>query len=100
MYADRRSLLSSLIAKEIGDQEIDSFLEDRLGRPGRYLIMDPHEVLGDEWDAPFFARIFDMIEKGQTEGLAELDHEGSVVAGLRNGPDSYRSGVFGHGWGR
>jgi hypothetical protein len=99
-FADRRPLLSSLIGSYIGDQDIDRFLEDNSGRPGRYLIMDPHEVLGDEWDAAFFARIFEMIEKGQSEGLAELDHEGSDVGGIRNGRDSCLRGVFGHRYGR
>lgn len=100
VFTDRRPSLSALIGGRIGDRDIDRFLEDHRGRPGRYLIMDPHEVIGDEWDAPFFAHVLEIVEKAQTQALTELDHEGSVVGGFRGGPDGYLSGVIGHLIGR
>jgi hypothetical protein len=100
VFAGRRALLSALIGSEIGDQEINKFLEVNRSRPGRYLIMNPGEVIGDEEDAPFFDRLFEMVEKGQTEGLTALDHDGSAIGGLRGSRDSYLSGVFGYWCGR
>jgi hypothetical protein len=96
VFAGRRALLSALIGSSTADREINKFLEDNRGRPGRYLIMNPGEVIGDEEDSPFFDRVFGLIEKGQTDGLTPLDRDGSAIGGLRGSRDSYLSGVFGY----
>jgi hypothetical protein len=99
-FADRRPLLSALIAGRIEDPVIDRFLATIRGRPGRYLIMDPHEVLGDEEDVPFFVRVLEMIERDETQALKALDHDGSVVGGFRDGRQKYLGDVIGYiaGW--
>ena len=97
MFAGRRPLLTALMAGRVSEPDIDRFVETFQERPGRYSIVDPSSVFGDdESDAPFFTGVLGSVEKGDLQALTALDTVGSVVGGFRNGPDNHLGDVLGY----
>jgi hypothetical protein len=46
VFERRKPLLMSIIGRRLRDDAVERFLSTVGGRPGRYLLMEPDEVLG------------------------------------------------------
>lgn len=101
LFALRQPLLLSLIGDYPTREMISRFLAKVETQPGRFLMMDPGEVLGDigqhdESDATMFASILSLLDSG--EGRSETIREATspFVGELSQDPDRRECRVIGY----
>lgn len=103
-FERRRPLLLSAIDGRLPDEAVEVFLSKVAGRFGRYLLMDPDEVIGginggfddDRGHAGRIARILDVLGDGSCSARAVLEATGPYVKELPPDPDRWEVSILGY----
>lgn len=93
LFKARQSLLLAVLARRLSANVVERFANTVGGRPGRFLLLDPVEVLGgssedDAWHAGQFTRILNVLKTGGVSPEAVLEVVGTYVGSLE--PDLER----------
>jgi hypothetical protein len=101
LFTARQRLLMSVVGGRVSREKVARFVETVTNRPGRFLLMDPMEVLGgisedDLIDAERFARIVTLLGSGD-EPL-ELIREATLpyVGDFSPDPDRSECQIIGY----
>ena len=101
-FTHTQPLLSRLVGTRIGNRSIADFIDTIRCWGGRYLWMDPEEVLGamsqdDKWHTSRFARILELIGAEDARARAILDEVRPYVGAFEDedDPDKYLGQVLG-----
>jgi hypothetical protein len=104
VFERRKALLLSAIARRLGGDAVERFLSTVRGRPGRYLLMDPDEVLGginggfadDRGHAERIAQILAILGDGSCSAEAAREATGPYVKDPSSDPDRCEVQILGY----
>ena len=104
LFERRKPLLLSIIGRRISDDAVSRFILTIAGRPGRYLLMDPHEVLGgingsfadDTEHAERIAKILAFLGDGSCPADAAREITGPYVKEISTDPDHCECQILGY----
>lgn len=104
VFERRKHLLISIIDRRLSDDAVEKFLMTVGGRPGRYLLMDPDEVLGgincgfadDREHAERLSHILALIGDRSCSAEAAREATGPYVKDLSPDPDQCEVQILGY----
>ncbi len=104
LFERRRPLLMSIIGRRLSDDAVARFISTVGGRPGRYLLIDPDEVLGgincgfadDRGHAERIAQILAVLGDGSCTAEAARDMTGPYVKDLPPDPHQCECQILGY----
>ena len=101
LFMARQPLLLSLVAGRLGAGTVAAFADTVRGRPGRFLLLDPAEVLGgrseeERWHAEQFSRILSVLQGEGIRPEAVLQAVGIYVGAFDPDPERFERQLLGY----